>query len=199
MVIRTVLAAVFLGTVAAAVQAHHGISNWDLNTDITVTGRLTEIELINPHSWIHLEVRGADGRTASWKCEMRSANALRRSGWTKEMFRVGSSITVTGSPERRKPNQCYLGTILFADGSSMDRYGQYVKGGQGKIQEVRGPVKGPRGLHVFQVLELKKEATRPFDEVKEQLREQVFTEEMDKQTKVWLEELRRKAHVEVKL
>jgi peptidyl-prolyl cis-trans isomerase SurA len=65
--------------------------------------------------------------------------------------------------------------------------------------EVRGPVKGPRGLHVFQVLELKKEATRPFDEVKEQLREQVFTEEMDKQTKVWLEELRRKAHVEVKL
>lgn len=124
MVIRTVLAAVFLGTVAAAVQAHHGISNWDLNTDITVTGRLTEIELINPHSWIHLEVRGADGRTASWKCEMRSANALRRSGWTKEMFRVGSSITVTGSPERRKPNQCYLGTILFADGSSMDRYGQ---------------------------------------------------------------------------
>src|SRR5690606_33608792 len=64
------------------------------------------------------------GRTASWKCEMRSANALRRSGWTKDMFRIGSSITVTGSPERRKPNQCYLGTILFADGSSMDRYGQ---------------------------------------------------------------------------
>jgi hypothetical protein len=124
MLIRTVLASVFLGAMAAAAQAHHGISNWDLNTDITVSGRLTEIELINPHSWIHLEVRGADGRTASWKCEMRSANALRRSGWTKEMFRIGSSITVTGSPERRKPNQCYLGTILFADGSSMDRYGQ---------------------------------------------------------------------------
>jgi parvulin-like peptidyl-prolyl isomerase len=65
--------------------------------------------------------------------------------------------------------------------------------------EVRGPIKGPRGLHVFQVQELKKEATRPFDEVKEQLREQLFTEEMEKQTKVWLEELRRKAHVEVKL
>ena len=65
--------------------------------------------------------------------------------------------------------------------------------------EVRGPIKGPRGLHVFQVQELKKEATRPFDEVKEQLREQLFTEEMEKQTKVWLEELRRRAHVEVKL
>jgi hypothetical protein len=69
-------------------------------------------------------VRGTDGKVASWKCEMRSASSLRRSGWTQEMFLAGSAITVTGSPERRKPNQCYLGTILFADGSSMDRYGQ---------------------------------------------------------------------------
>ncbi len=120
----TALAAVLLGALAGLAQAHHGISNWDLNKDITITGRLTEIELINPHSWIHLEVRGADGRTAAWKCEMRSVNALRRSGWTREMFRIGTTITVTGSPERRKPNQCYLATILFADGSSMDRYGQ---------------------------------------------------------------------------
>ena len=110
--------------VAFTAQAHHGISNWDLNKDIRVTGRLTQIELINPHAWLHLEVRGADGKVASWKCEMRSANSLRRSGWTREMFEVGSTITVTGSPERRKPNQCYLGTILFADGRSMDRYGQ---------------------------------------------------------------------------
>lgn len=124
MAIRSLPAALLLTAVAFAAQAHHGISNWDLNKDIKVTGRLTQIELINPHAWLHLEVRGADGKVAAWKCEMRSANALRRSGWTKEMFAIGSTITVTGSPERRKPNQCYLGTILFADGSSMDRYGQ---------------------------------------------------------------------------
>ena len=40
------------------------------------------------------------------------------------MFRVGSTVTVTGSPERTKPRQCYLSTILFADGARMDRYGQ---------------------------------------------------------------------------
>ena len=113
-----------LACAAFAAQAHHGISNWDLNQDIKVTGRLVRIELINPHAWLHLEVRGTDGKLASWKCEMRSASSLRRSGWTQEMFVAGSTITVTGSPERRKPNQCYLGTILFADGSSMDRYGQ---------------------------------------------------------------------------
>jgi len=117
-------AALLLGSVAGIAVAHHGISNWDLNKDISLTGRLAKIELINPHSWIHLEVRGTDGKPASWKCEMRSVNALRRSGWSKELFQIGSTITVTGSPERHKPNECYLGTILFADGSSMDRYGQ---------------------------------------------------------------------------
>ena len=121
---RSSLASLLICCMAGMASAHHGISNWDLNRDITLTGRLTGIDLINPHAWIHLEVRAADGSTASWKCEMRSANSLRRSGWTKEMFRVGSTITVTGSPERRKPDQCYLGSILFADGSSMDRYGQ---------------------------------------------------------------------------
>jgi len=118
------LAVLWLCASAGVVPAHHGISNWDLNKDITLTGALTRIELINPHAWIHLDVRGADGRTVAWKCEMRSANSLRRSGWTPQMFQAGSTITVTGSPERRIPSQCYLATILFADGSRMDRYGQ---------------------------------------------------------------------------
>jgi parvulin-like peptidyl-prolyl isomerase len=65
--------------------------------------------------------------------------------------------------------------------------------------EVRGPVQGPRGLHIFQLVENKKESVRPYAEVKDNLREQLFQEEMEKQTKVWLQELRKKAHVEVKL
>jgi hypothetical protein len=138
MTFKLVLATAVLGAVAVCAQAHHGISNWDLNQDITLTGRLTKIELINPHSWLHLDVRGSDGQVASWKCEMRSVNSLRRSGWTKELFTVGSTITVTGSPERRKPRQCYLGTIRFADGSSMDRYGQR------QLAAVPGPRVSPR-------------------------------------------------------
>lgn len=104
--------------------AHHGISNWDLNTDLSITGTLTKIDLINPHAWLYLDVKGAGGKVEDWRCEMRSNNALRRSGWTRELFTVGSTITVTGSPERYKPRHCYLSTIQFADGSRMDRYGQ---------------------------------------------------------------------------
>jgi hypothetical protein len=122
----------------AAVQAHHGISNWDLNKDITLSGTLTRIELINPHAWLHLQVVDAAGRPQPWKCEMRSANALRRSGWTLDMFKAGARVTVTGSPERFHGDQCYLSTIQFADGSSMDRYGQrQLPGGASLVARTR--------------------------------------------------------------
>ncbi len=65
--------------------------------------------------------------------------------------------------------------------------------------EVRGPIQGPRGLHVFQLVESRREAVRPLEEVKEQLREQLFQEEMERETKTWLQELRKRAHVEVKM
>jgi len=122
--LRAALASLVLGFAVPTVFAHHGISNWDLNKDVTLQGTISEFDFINPHSWLHVNVKGADGKVQEWQCEMRSANALRRSGWTVEMFKVGSTVTVTGSPERTKPRQCYLSTIAFADGSHMDRYGQ---------------------------------------------------------------------------
>jgi hypothetical protein len=120
------LRALTLSALLACTQAHahHGISNWDLNKDITLTGRITGLDFLNPHAWLKLEVKNASGRTEAWSCEMRSAYSLRRSGWTTDMFKTGSTITVIGSPERTKPRQCYLSTISFTDGSSMDRYGQ---------------------------------------------------------------------------
>jgi hypothetical protein len=114
----------FAGCVALPGLGHHGISNWDLNKDVTVTGKITRVDFISPHAWLHLAVKNAAGKTEEWSCEMRSAHSLRRSGWTVEMFRAGTTVEVTGSPERFKPRQCYLSTIKFGDGTSMDRYGQ---------------------------------------------------------------------------
>ena len=65
--------------------------------------------------------------------------------------------------------------------------------------DVRGPIEGPRGLHVFKVVDAKKDSIKPFDEVKDKLRNDMYADQMEKQTKVWLEELRRKAHIEIKL
>lgn len=65
--------------------------------------------------------------------------------------------------------------------------------------EVRGPITGPKGLHVFQVTELERNQQKPFAEVKEQLRNDIYRKEMDRQTRLWLDELHEKAHIQVKL
>jgi len=109
---------------AAGAGAHHGVANFDLNKDIALEGVITSVEFVNPHSWLHFDVTGADGKVAHMRCEMRGATVLRRSGWSPEMFKTGATIKVTGSPDRTDPTACYLGTATFADGSSLDRYGQ---------------------------------------------------------------------------
>jgi hypothetical protein len=105
-------------------NAHHGIANFDLNADIELNGVITDVEFLNPHSWVYLEVADADGETVAWRCEMRGATVLMRSGWSEAMFVTGSEIAIAGSPDRRDPTTCYLSTAVFADGSSVDRYGQ---------------------------------------------------------------------------
>jgi hypothetical protein len=119
---RTFVIAVAL--IAAPAAAHHGIGTFDTRQEVTITGAVTGVDFVNPHSWLYLDVKGADGRVAAWRCEMRSATTLRRSGWSPEMFKQGEPVTITGAPDRRDPSSCYLSTIVFADGSSADRYGQ---------------------------------------------------------------------------
>jgi hypothetical protein len=116
-----------LGASASTAFAHHGIANFDLNQDIAIEGTVARLAFVNPHSWIYVDTVGPDGKTAQWQCEMRSATVLRRSGWSEAMFAPGTSVRITGSPDRHEPNTCYLGTVAFADGTSMDRYGQRQK------------------------------------------------------------------------
>src|SRR5215831_19665582 len=122
------------------VSAHHGGGSFDLSRSVTYNGILTKVELVNPHSWLYFDVAEPDGKVSHHRCEMRSVHVLRRSGWTKEMFPVGQQITIEASPNRTDPASCYLQTILLADGTRMDRYGQYVKAPQGSLQEIRGPI-----------------------------------------------------------
>jgi hypothetical protein len=113
--------------VAVPARAHHGIGTFDTRQELTITGVVTGVDFVNPHSWLHLDVTGADGKVAGWRCEMRSATTLRRSGWSPGMFKQGEQITIAGSPDRRDATSCYVSTLVFADGSSADRYGQLSK------------------------------------------------------------------------
>jgi len=122
------------------VRAHHGGAEYDLGKTVEFKAKLTKVDLINPHAWLYFDVAESDGKVSHHRCEMRSVHVLRRSGWTKELFPVGQQITIEASPNRTDPASCYLQTILTADGTRMDRYGQYVKAPKGGIQEVRGPL-----------------------------------------------------------
>ena len=137
-----VVCAAFLRPQAAL--AHHGGAEYDLGKTVEFKAKLTKVDLINPHAWLYFDVTEKDGKVSHHRCEMRSVHVLRRSGWTKELFPVGQQITIEASPNRTDPASCYLQTILTADGTRMDRYGQYVKAPQGGVQEVRGPIVAPK-------------------------------------------------------
>jgi hypothetical protein len=122
--VRALCLVVGSSVVAAGAWAHHGIANFDLNKDIAIDGTVAKLAFVNPHSWLYVNVTGSDGQVTEWQCEMRAATVLRRSGWSQAMFTAGTAVRITGSPDRHEPNTCYLGTITFADGTSMDRYGQ---------------------------------------------------------------------------
>ncbi|HYR85444.1 MAG TPA: DUF6152 family protein [Terriglobia bacterium] len=137
------IAFVILFLLSQLALAHHGGTEYALNQTVEFKARLTRVDLINPHSWLYFDITGTDGKVSHHRCEMRSMHVLRRSGWTADLLPVGQQITIEASPNRTDPNSCYLQTILFADGTRMDRYGQYVKAPKGGLQEVRGPILRP--------------------------------------------------------
>jgi hypothetical protein len=123
------------GAVAPGAFAHHGFGTFVMDEDVEISGTVTGLDFVNPHSWLYVDVIQEDGEVIAMRCEMRSANTLRRSGWTPELFTPGKGITITGSPDRDDPFSCYVGTIIFDDGTSIDRYGQIsapVEIGQGE-------------------------------------------------------------------
>ena len=77
--------------------AHHSFSaEFDIDKPITLTGTLTELQWINPHGWIHMEVVGDNDTTVNWAVELGSPTALLRRGLRKSDFPPGLEIVVEG-------------------------------------------------------------------------------------------------------
>ena len=115
------LAALCVGTlVAPAAHAHHAFATeFDVNRPVTLEGKVTKVELINPHSWIHIEVVGDDGKAVAWMVEGGSPNALVRRGITKNSIPVGSDIVIRGYGTRDGSNKAVGREMTFADGRAL--------------------------------------------------------------------------------
>ena len=110
---------------AASTAAHHGITaQFDTSTTFEIAGVVTDLEFVNPHAYVYFDVTEDSGEVVPWRCELRAATVLRRSGWSEDMFSPGTDIAVLGSPDRRDPQTCYLVTVTFANGVTVERYGQ---------------------------------------------------------------------------
>jgi hypothetical protein len=112
---------------AGAASAHHGFGNFDRSREVSLEGTITRIDFVNPHAYVYFEAANADGTKVAKRCEMRAATVLRRSGWSAEMFKSGEPIKIEGAPDRFDVNSCYVHTVVFADGTSADRYAQLSK------------------------------------------------------------------------
>jgi hypothetical protein len=105
---------------AAPVRAHHAFATeFDVNRPVELKGKVVKLELINPHSWITIEIVGKDGKPETWMVEGGSPNALVRKGVTKASVPVGSELVIRGYGTRDGANKAVGRDITFADGRAL--------------------------------------------------------------------------------
>ena len=104
-------------TCVAPLLAHHSFAaEFDSKKPIELKGTLTELEWVNPHAWIHMEVTDASGKVTKWDCELGSPNLLMRNGWRRDSLKKGDVIIVNGSQAKDGSNLANARTVSFADG-----------------------------------------------------------------------------------
>jgi hypothetical protein len=114
-----VLAATAAGAIAAgaALSAHHSFAaEFDAEKPIQLRGTIVRVEWINPHTWIHIDVKEPDGKVVRWMVEGGTPNTLLRRGLTRDSLPAGTEILVDGYRARNGSNRANGRDLTFPDG-----------------------------------------------------------------------------------
>src|SRR5579864_8725925 len=115
----SVLGMAMLGAAISA-SAHHAFAaEFDSNKPVHFTGTVTKMEWVNPHAWIHVDVKGADGTVANWAIEAGTPNVLYRRGFTKESLLAGTTIVVDGYQAKDGSHRANGRDLTLPDGRTL--------------------------------------------------------------------------------
>jgi hypothetical protein len=118
--LAVVLAAGALLLAGVPLWAHHAFAaEFDADKPIKLKGTVTKMEWINPHAWLHIDVKGDDGQVTSWMIEAAAQNSLLRRGWTKASLPAGTEILVEGFQAKDGSNRANGSVLTFTDGKKL--------------------------------------------------------------------------------
>ena len=116
--LAVVCGGVLLG--ATSLSAHHAFSaEFDINKPLELQGTLVKWEMINPHSWFHLEVMEADGKLVTWLVEGGSPNELIRQGVTMNTVPIGAELIVEGYQAKDRTTKAVGRSFTLPDGQRL--------------------------------------------------------------------------------
>jgi hypothetical protein len=123
--VRSTIFAVAIAGFVMPALAHHSFGEFQMNLPLNVSGTMTEMHFINPHSYMEIDAVDAKGKKWHLRCEMRAATLLKRSGWSKEMFKKGARVEIEGHPHRTDANACYIENFKLGDAPVINRNAQF--------------------------------------------------------------------------
>jgi Family of unknown function (DUF6152) len=105
---------------ASSASAHHAFAaEFDANKPVNFKGVITKMEWINPHTWLHIDVKNPDGTVVNWAIEAGTPNVLFRRGFTKDSLLPGTEIVVDGYQSKDGANRANGRDLTFPDGRKL--------------------------------------------------------------------------------
>jgi hypothetical protein len=121
-IVSLLFAAVTLIAISAPLLAHHSFeAEFDRTKQVTLTGTVTKVEWMNPHTYFYIDVKDAKtGKVQNWACEMGSPNGLTSRGWTRNTLHVGLVVTVPGSRAKDGSSKINAASVSLPDGRALN-------------------------------------------------------------------------------